>query len=212
MRPILTQLFFVSQEKKHLRDFALQEQPREGLVTLAGLTNSTECLVKIRQEINHLQRAIHESMQVATDIKLWLQCNIPRVEDGNNFGVDIQESVVQELTRAEDASMGAYEGLGRWWQVRAELISKVVKFGMRDSCTRAEDNPHPHHGWNCPLCKFALDEPAVYAVLDSDRRFLGNIWMGWVDLRNNYAVLYDLITKNIEKLVYPRSENSSNMY
>ncbi len=195
-----------------MRDFSLQPQQCEGTLTLNELTNSTDCLLKIRQEICQLQSAIHESMQVATDIKLWLQCNIPRVEDGNNFGVDIQESVVQELTRAEDAGMGAYEGLGRWWQVRAELISKVIKFGMRTSCTRPASEPHPHHGWNCPSCSFSFDEPAVYVVLDSDRRFLGNIWMGWMDLRNNYAVLHDLISKNIEKLVYPRSENTSNMY
>lgn len=195
-----------------MRDFSLQPQPIDGKITLSELTSSTECLLKIRQEINQLQRAIHESMQVATDIKLWLQCNIPRVEDGNNFGVDIQESVVQELTRAEDAGMGAYEGLGRWWQVRADLVSKTIKFGMRASCTRPEDNPHPHHGWNCPTCAFDLHEPTVFAVLDGDRRFLGNIWMGWMDLRNNYAVLHDIINKNIEKLVYPRSENTSNMY
>ena len=193
-----------------MRDLSLQPQPCEGTVTLSELTNSADCLLKIRQEINQLQRAIHESMQVATDIKLWLQCNIPRVEDGNNFGVDIQESVVQELTRAEDAGMGAYEGLGRWWQVRAELMGKVIKFGMRSNCSGP--SPHPNHGWNCSSCSFRFDEPNVYAVLDSDRRFLGNIWMGWMDLRNNYAVLHDIINKNIEKLVYPRSENTSNMY
>jgi proteasome activator subunit 2 (PA28 beta) len=195
-----------------LRDYSLQPQVCEGTVTLTELTKATACLLKIRQEVNQLQGAIHESMQVATDIKLWLQCNIPRVEDGNNFGVDIQESVVQELTRAEDAGMGAYEGLGRWWQLRAELIGKVIKFGMRSDCSRSGSDPHSSQGWNCSACTFALDEPSVYALLDSDRRFLGNIWMGWMDLRNNYAVLHDIIYKNLDKLVNPRSENTSNMY
>lgn len=184
----------------------------EGTVTLAELTSQTEHLLRIRQELNQLQCAIHESMQLATDIKLWLQMNIPRIEDGNNFGVDIQEGVVQELSRAEDAALGAFEGLGRWWQLRAELVNKIIKFGLREDCARGSEAPHPHHGWNCAACRFRLDEPGVCALLDGDKRFLGNIWMGWMDLRNNYAVLNDLISKNIEKLVNPRSENTANMY
>jgi hypothetical protein len=34
-------------------------------------------------------------------VKIWIQLNIPRIEDGNNFGVSIQEETVSELSRAE---------------------------------------------------------------------------------------------------------------
>mgnify|MGYP002142151317 CR=1 FL=1 len=211
-------------------------------------------LERVKTELALLQQEIQESIQLATDIKLWVQLNIPRIEDGNNFGVSIQEGMVQELSRAEDAGMGALEGLGRWWQGRAKLISKVIKYAQVLHCSsqaealdaglqasildaglqaqapaqalappqaqaqaqahaHAHTHPraHPHHK-PCSQCHFSSHDPHVFALLEGDRRFLGNIWMGWCDLRNNYAVLYDLLAKNIEKIILPRSDNASNMY
>jgi proteasome activator subunit 2 (PA28 beta) len=186
-------------------------------MSFGAICSEDERLKMIRSELAELQREIHDSIQLATDVKLWLQLNIPRIEDGNNFGVGIQEGVVQELSKSEEAGMAALEGLGRWWQGRSKLIGKVIKYGSPLSCKDKQSvspsGSHLQHGRHlCANCQFLPRDPLIYAIIDSDRRFLGNIWMGWCDLRNNYAVLYDMLAKNLEKIVNPRSENAINMY
>lgn len=40
-------------------------------------------------------------MMEAQLVRLWVQYNIPRIEDGNNFGVGIQEEVLSEASSIE---------------------------------------------------------------------------------------------------------------
>lgn len=65
-------------------------------------------------------------VQVGT-VKLWIQLNIPRIEDGNNFGVAIQEEAIQELGRVEDAAFGLCDGI-KYHTARAKLLTKIIKY------------------------------------------------------------------------------------
>jgi hypothetical protein len=58
-------------------------------------------------------------------VKIWIQLNIPRIEDGNNFGVSIQEETLNELGRAEDAAFGSLDNMSKYFVTRAKLLSKV---------------------------------------------------------------------------------------
>lgn len=64
-------------------------------------------------------------MEMCNTIKVWIQLNIPRIEDGNNFGVSIQEETVNELGRAEDSGLNVLDNLWKFHVSRAKLISKV---------------------------------------------------------------------------------------
>jgi proteasome activator subunit 2 (PA28 beta) len=48
-----------------------------------------------------LKAEILQLIEFIGTVKIWIQLNIPRIEDGNNFGVSIQEETVNELSRAE---------------------------------------------------------------------------------------------------------------
>lgn len=42
-------------------------------------------------EINSLlKEELLQAVEYVNTVKLWVQLNIPRIEDGNNFGVSIQ--------------------------------------------------------------------------------------------------------------------------
>ena len=58
-------------------------------------------------------------------VKIWIQLNIPRIEDGNNFGVSIQEETVNELGRAEDVGFNGLEAMTKYFLSRAKVVSKV---------------------------------------------------------------------------------------
>lgn len=55
----------------------------------------------------------------------FLKLNIPQIEDGNNFGVGVQEDAVAELGRAESDAFNLLETMTRYYVSRAKLVSKV---------------------------------------------------------------------------------------
>jgi len=128
-----------------------------------------------------LKREILELIEMINTVKVWIQLNIPRIEDGNNFGVSIQEDTVNELGRAEDSGFSVLESMTKYYVTRAKLVSKALKY----------PNIHDYR----------------QSVLELDEKELINLRLCCLDLRNNYAILHDMITKNMEKIKTPRTSN-----
>mmetsp|Transcript_16314 Transcript_16314/g.18474 ORF Transcript_16314/g.18474 Transcript_16314/m.18474 type:complete len:250 (+) Transcript_16314:286-1035(+) len=147
-------------------------------------------LVKANDEIERIMKLLKtESMgaiEMLGQVKTWIQFNIPRIEDGNNFGVGVQEECVAEIGRVEEVSFAGLESMSKYYQVRAQLVHKMTK--------------HPH----------VMDYRQ--AVLEIDEIQFAKIRYCIVDMRNNLAFIHDLLQKNFEKLKKPRSEMSSAMY
>lgn len=154
-------------------------------------TQTLEIIQVISQEYELFKAAVLELVQSCFRIKIWLQLLIPRIEDGNNFGVGIQEEVVGQLGKAEDSGLIAIDAMGKFFLQRAKLLGKAAKYGALSA---------------------EAGEAYGKALKEADRKQLYGLWVGWIDLRNNYLVLYDLIMKNLEKLLAPRSTNATNMY
>lgn len=49
-------------------------------------------------------------------------------------------------------------------------------------------------------------------LAESDEKQFNAIKFWTNDLRNSYVLLYDVLQKNIEKILKPRSQNATNMY
>jgi len=128
-----------------------------------------------------LKKELLEIVEMINIVKLWIQLNIPRIEDGNNFGVSIQEETVNELSRAEDAGFAVLESMTKYFVTRAKLISKVLKYPAVEDYRKS--------------------------VIEIDEKEFINLRMCCMDLRNNYAILHDMILKNLEKIKTPRSSN-----
>lgn len=112
-------------------------------------------------------------------VKMWIQLNIPRIEDGNNFGVNVQEETVAELGRAEETAFTAFENMTKYFITRAKLVTKCLKYPVLPDYQTA--------------------------VCELDQKEFINIRLTLLDVRNNYSVLYDMILKNLEKIKNPRS-------
>lgn len=135
-----------------------------------------------------------ELVRMTSTIKLWLQLNLPRIEDGNNFGVEVQTDTVSTISRIEDTALMTIESWSKFLMLRAKIIGKMHKYRESSSHSHAIEEAYK-------MTLEALDEKQVHAV-----------WIGWLDLRNSYAITYDMIMKNIDKLINPRSSNVTNMY
>lgn len=53
---------------------------------------------------------------------------IPRIEDGNNFGVSIQEDILEEVRSAEGEAAIYYDETSKYHHSRAKIISKIAKY------------------------------------------------------------------------------------
>eukprot|EP01083_Nonionella_stella_P066668 175787_1 len=128
--------------------------------------------------LDPIKKEAYDMIEMVSVMKLWIQLNIPRIEDGNNFGVGVQEEIVGELCGTEDLAFIIVEHMTKYFISRAKLVSKVVK-------------------WPC-IADFRQ------AVIELDEREYAQLSLDIRDLRNQYLTLFDIIHKNMEKLKQPR--------
>jgi len=148
-----------------------------------GVVKSNEKLT----EMTNLGRSLlRDTVESINKLKMWITFLIPKIEDGNNFGVSIQEEALNEIRTVESEAAGFYDQMSRYFLSRAELIVKAAKF------------PHV--------------EDFRRAIIDIDEKQFINIRLVLMETRNHLATLYDLITKNIEKIKKPRNSNTDHMY
>jgi len=135
---------------------------------------------EILEIVNLLRKEVLTLVEMINTVKIWIQLNIPRIEDGNNFGVSIQEETVGEITRVEDSAFSVLESISKYFAARAKLASKVLKTPT--------------------IMDYHL------SITELDEKYYSTLRLCTCDLRNNYASLHDIIVKNLEKLKQPRTQ------
>lgn len=136
--------------------------------------------------LNRVKPEIQGAKEKLNVISLWLQLQVPRIEDGNNFGVAVQEKVYELLTSARTKLEAFQTHISKYYSERGDAVSKAAK------------SPHVS---DYRQLVHEIDE-AEYAEI----RFMIN------EIRNIYAVAYDSILKNFEKIKKPRDENKGMIY
>jgi len=140
----------------------------------------------VQAVITVLKSEVLQSIDFLNSVKLWIQLNIPRIEDGNNFGVGIQEETIAELTRSEDAGYNLLESMTKYYVTRGKLVTRVMKWpGVEDY---------------------------RQSVRELDQKEYINLKLSCLDMRNNLAIVYDMLTKNIDKITKPRTSHSHSLY
>uniref|UniRef100_A0A3Q3F5C8 Proteasome activator complex subunit 3 n=1 Tax=Labrus bergylta TaxID=56723 RepID=A0A3Q3F5C8_9LABR len=141
--------------------------------------NLVDLIEKVKPEIRTL-------IEKCNTVKMWVQLLIPRIEDGNNFGVSIQEETVAELRTVEGEAASYLDQISRYYITRAKLVSKIAKY------------PHV--------------EDYRRTVTEIDEKEYISLKIIVSELRNQYVTLHDMILKNIEKIKKPRSSNADALY
>lgn len=130
-----------------------------------------------------LSRELADLIDMFSSVKVWIQMNIPKIEDGNNFGVGIQEEAISELQRAEESAFGVLGNITKYHAMRAKLVSKVAKYpGILD-----------YHR----------------SVVELDQKEFVAVRTSLTDHRNIAATVVDMIQKNLDKIVLPREAHTS---
>lgn len=133
--------------------------------------------------IEIVKKELSEFCENASTIKVWIQLLTPAISDGNNFGVSVQEEVIQEFGRAEENAFNALDTISKYYLQRAKLITKRNKY--------------------------PLVEDYRQCIRQTDEKVYITMRLSLMDLRNNYSLLHDMLQKNYPKVVNPRGSNAS---
>ncbi|CAH1732486.1 proteasome activator complex subunit 3-like [Aphis gossypii] len=140
----------------------------------------------ITEALKILKPNIKELAEDVNDVKLWVSLFIPKIEDGNNFGVGVQEAIIHEVEQVKSIIDTYLEQVSLYYEVRGKFITKVFKYPYIEDyrCTVAELDYKQYFYLTHTLC----------------------------DICNTYKTLHDIVIKNIEKIKKPRSSNTDSLY
>ncbi|XP_050006332.1 proteasome activator complex subunit 1-like [Alexandromys fortis] len=174
-------------------DSAVLDINYEGEATVSihvqGVTVPYFCNEKIVVLLQRLKPEIKDVIEQLNLVTTWLQLQIPRIEDGNNFGVAVQEKVFELMTSLHTKLEGFHT-----------QISQISKYFSEGGDAVAKAAKQPHVGDYRQL------------VHELDEAEYQDIRLMVMEIRNAYAVLYDIILKNFEKLKKPRGETKGMIY
>ncbi|XP_043258771.1 proteasome activator complex subunit 3 [Colletes gigas] len=129
---------------------------------------------------------IRELMEDSNLLKMWISFLIPKIEDGNNFGVSVQEDTLAEIQTVESEAGAFFDQISRYFICRGKIVSKVAKYPHISDYRRA--------------------------VEELDEKEYVSLWLVMCEVRNRYCSLHDLVIKNLEKIKRPRSSNAQSLY
>jgi len=136
-----------------------------------------------------LQKEILEMSELISSLNIWVKLNVPRIADGNNFGVEVQQEITEILESAESSGYQILDSFTQYHDTRADFVTKVLKYpGIADYRRALRE----------------LDEKSYIKTS-----------LLACELRNDYITLYDLLAKNLDTLITPRrgeEEKLNRMY
>ncbi|XP_061661115.1 proteasome activator complex subunit 2 [Syngnathoides biaculeatus] len=148
-----------------------------------GFIKSNEVIValvgKLKPEIVGLRETI-------ITVTCWIQHLIPKIEDGNDFGVAIQEKILERIAAVKTKVDGFQGNINKYFLERGDAVAKASK------------DTH------------VMDYRSL--VHEKDVAVYSDIRMIILDLRSFYVELYDMISKNMEKVTNPKGEEKPSMY
>ncbi|KAF7214171.1 transcript variant X1 [Nothobranchius furzeri] len=119
-------------------------------------------------------------------VSSWIQHLIPKIEDGNDFGVAIQEKILERITAVKTKVDGFQTNINKYFSERGDAVAKASK------------DTH------------VMDYRSL--VHEKDGAAYSDIRVIVLDIRGFYAELYDIINKNLEKVINPKGEEKPSMY
>jgi len=132
---------------------------------------------------NRLKQECRLFLAGMVDVKMWVQLNMPKIEDGGQFGVEVQEEMVEQVQVGEDLACTIAEEVSRFFGGRGKIVSKRVKYPNCDDYAR---------------CLWEID---IRRILLLRRRLR--------QLRNAYLMILDVFSKNSKFILTDRHRGHS---
>ncbi|KAG7216778.1 hypothetical protein INR49_021176 [Caranx melampygus] len=142
-----------------------------------------ERVESLLQQVKPEIQALKEKLNT---VSMWVQLQIPKIEDGNNFGVAVQEKVFELLTNTRTKIEAFQTQISKYYSERGDAVAKASK--------------QTHVGDYRQL------------VHELDMYQYSELRLVVLEIRNTYAVMFDIINKNYDKIKRPRGDGKALIY
>ena len=133
--------------------------------------------------LDYVKKQVSDAIPIFNAMQMWIILKLPRVEDGNNFGVSVQKDTIEALSDAQEQLRIISDNISMYYRTRGEAVSFTVRFSeIRDY---------------------------IQAVMEIDESQFYSLKLYVKSLRNIYASIYDSTWKNIDNLQNPRHSTDS---
>ncbi|XP_060111304.1 proteasome activator complex subunit 2 [Heteronotia binoei] len=161
----------------------METEKEEKEAPKCGYLKGNESIVSL---LDRVKPEVREFREKCVLVATWIQYMIPKIEDGNDFGVAIQEKVLERIVALKTKAEGFQTTIAKYFSERGEAVAKASKD------THVMD-------YRC-------------LVHERDEAIYREIQMMVLDIRGFYAELYHILSKNLEKLTNPKGEEKPSMY
>ncbi|CAL8397663.1 unnamed protein product [Arctogadus glacialis] len=144
------------------------------------------CNEHVERALREVKPQIHSLKEKLNTVSMWMQLQIPQIEDGNNFGVAVQEKVFELLTLTRTKIEAFQTQISKYYSERGDAVAKASK--------------QPHVGDYRQL------------VHELDQYQYSELRLVVLEIRNTYAVLFDIINKNYDKIMKPKGASKALIY
>ncbi|XP_076856827.1 proteasome activator complex subunit 2 [Brachyhypopomus gauderio] len=141
---------------------------------------------KIMKLLDIVKPEITGLKETCITVTCWISYLIPKIEDGNDFGVAIQEKILERIAAVKTKVEGFQTNINKYFTERGDAVAKASK--------------ETH----------VMDYRSL--VHEKDEATYCEIRVIVLDIRGFYAELYDIISKNLEKVTNPKGEEKPSMY
>ncbi|KAM4606640.1 proteasome activator complex subunit 1 isoform 1-T3 [Polymixia lowei] len=144
------------------------------------------CNERVESLLKEVKPQIQTLKEKLNVVSMWVQLLIPKIEDGNNFGVAVQEKVFELLTNTRTKIEAFQTQISKYYSERGDAVAKASK--------------QSHVGDYRQL------------VHELDQYQYCELRLVVLEIRNTYAVLFDIINKNYDKIKKPRGDCKALIY
>jgi proteasome activator subunit 3 (PA28 gamma) len=108
-------------------------------------------------------------------LSIWIQLNVPRMQDNSSFSSEVQMQLLEQIKAAESVSDAVLDQFATYYVTRGELLTKLLKSPGLEDFRRA--------------------------MVEVDEKMYMKTAMVAADIRSLYLLLFDLLSKNLSALL-----------
>ncbi|KJH43219.1 MIT domain protein [Dictyocaulus viviparus] len=108
-----------------------------GVPVYGFINGNVPCNSQLADLMDQIRPLLRDAVENVNKVKMWITLLIPRIEDGNNFGVSIQEETLGEVRNVESEAASFLDQMSRYFTSRAKLLTKVAKYPHVEDYRRA---------------------------------------------------------------------------
>merc|ERR1711998_81455 len=146
------------------------------------------------------------------NVEDYVMLHVPKMEDGNNFGVTVQLAALKQLQDSSEALSKSLDELSKYYTARADAMDKLQLSSENSSETKKEEND----GNETKISSGKQEFHRVQAVYAVDTQYYAHARKALRAVRSAYIANLDFILKNCDKIEAPKGNsgvsNFSSMY